>query len=158
MSRTFGRTDGHMVERTDPVYCELFIALCEIFPAYCELYKPSLTLKPNPFYKLSNNFHANLYVFKPVQYGFAWLRLLRYSDVIIVYSNCEEQPSTSIHYQGKTTIIKTALKHRQEKEAYHLLDRPGQVVLAQLRSAHNRLNAHMHMKLKLVPFPNVSLW
>ena len=49
MSRTFGRTDGHMVERTDPVYCELFIALCEIFPAYCELYKPSITLKPNPF-------------------------------------------------------------------------------------------------------------
>ena len=25
----------------------------------------------------------------------------------------EEQPSTSIHYQEKTTIIKTALKHRQ---------------------------------------------
>ena len=33
----------------------------------------------------------------------------------------EEQPSTSIHYQEKTTIIKTALKPRQEKDAYHLL-------------------------------------
>ena len=60
----------------------------------------------------------------------------------------EEQPSISIHYQEKTTIIKTALKPRQEKDAYHLLDRPGQVVLARLRSGHNRLNAHMHRKLK----------
>ena len=34
------------------------------------------------------------------------------------------------------------------KDAYHLLDRPGQVVLARLRSGHNRLNAHMHRKLK----------
>ena len=37
----------------------------------------------------------------------------------------EEQPSTSIHYQEKTTIIKTALKPRKEKDAYHLLARPG---------------------------------
>ena len=60
----------------------------------------------------------------------------------------KEQPSASIHYQEKTTIIKTALKLRQEKDAYHLLDRPGQMVLARLRSDHNRLNAHMHRKLK----------
>ena len=63
----------------------------------------------------------------------------------------KEQPSTSIHYQEKNTIIKTALKHRKAKDAYHLLDRPGQVVLARLRSGHNRLNAHMHRKL--VPSP-----
>ena len=60
----------------------------------------------------------------------------------------EEQPSTSLDYQEKTTIIKTALKPRQEKDAYHLLDRPCHVVLARLRSGHNRLNAHMHRKLK----------
>ena len=65
----------------------------------------------------------------------------------------EEQPSTSIHYQEKATIIKTALKPRQEKDAYNLLDRPGQVVLTRLRSGHNRLNANMHRKLKIVPFP-----
>ena len=41
----------------------------------------------------------------------------------------EEQPSTSIHYQENTTIIKTALNPRQEKDAYHLLDRLSQVVL-----------------------------
>ena len=61
--------------------------------------------------------------------------------------------STSIHYQEKTTIIKTALKPRQEKDSYQLLDRPGQVVLARLRSGHNSLNAHMHRKLKIVPSP-----
>ena len=65
----------------------------------------------------------------------------------------EEQPSTSIHYQERTTIVKTALKPRQEKDAYHLLDRPGQVVLARLRSGHNRLNAHMYRKLKFRPSP-----
>ena len=65
----------------------------------------------------------------------------------------EEQPTTSIHYQEKTTIIKAALKPRQEKDAYHLFDRPGQVVLARLRSGHNRLNTHMHRELKIVPSP-----
>ena len=65
----------------------------------------------------------------------------------------EEQPSTSIHYQEKTTIIKTALLPRQEKDTYHILDRPGHVVLTRLRSGHNRPNAHMYRKLKFVPSP-----
>ena len=64
-----------------------------------------------------------------------------------------EQALTSIYYQEKTTIIKTALKPRQEKDAYHLLDRPGQVVLARLCFGHNMLNAHMHRKLNIVPSP-----
>jgi len=65
----------------------------------------------------------------------------------------EEQPSISIHYQVQTTIIKTGLQPTQEKDACHLLDRPGHVVLERLRSGHNRLNAHMHRKLKVVPSP-----
>ena len=60
-------------------------------------------------------------------------------------------PRLKVHYQEKTTIIKTALKRRHEKDAYHFLDRPGQVTLARLYSGHNRLNAHMHRKLKIVP-------
>ena len=68
----------------------------------------------------------------------------------------EEQPSTSIHYQEKTTIIKPALKPRQAKDAYHLLDRPGLVVLVRLRSGHNMLNAHVHRKIKIVPSPTCS--
>ena len=87
--------------------------------------------------------------------------IILYNKVLLIFKpllclsnhSLEEQPSTSIHYQEKTTIIKTALKPRKEKDAYHLLDRPGQVVLTRLRSGHNRLNAHMHRKLKLVPSP-----
>ena len=45
------------------------------------------------------------------------------------------------------------METRQEKDAYHLLDRPGQVVVARLRSGHNRLNTHMHRKLKFVSCP-----
>ena len=75
------------------------------------------------------------------------------ADQLATYGAQEEQPSTSIHYQEKTTIIKTTLKPRQEKDAYHLLDMLGQVVLARLRSGHNRLNAHMQRKLKIVPSP-----
>jgi len=75
------------------------------------------------------------------------------ADQLSTYGAQEEQPSNSIHYQEKTTIIKTALKPRQEKDAYHLLDMLGQVVLARLRSGHNRLNAHMQRKLKIVPSP-----
>ena len=75
------------------------------------------------------------------------------SDQLAKCGAQEEQPSTSIHYLEKTTIIKTALKPSQENDAYHLLDRPGQVVFARLRSGHNRLNAHMHRKLKVYPSP-----
>ena len=37
--------------------------------------------------------------------------------------------------------------------AYHHLDRHGQVVLARLRSGHNKLNAHIHRTLNIVPSP-----
>jgi len=64
-----------------------------------------------------------------------------------------EQPNASVSYQEKVTIIKTLMKPRQEKDAYHLLDRPDQVKMVRLRSGHNRLNAHMYKKFKLVPSP-----
>ena len=80
-------------------------------------------------------------------------RMAKYRWLQVSRLSVEEQPSTSIHYQEKTTIIQTALIPRKEKDAYHLLDRPGHVVLARLRSGHNRLNVHMHRKLKIVPSP-----
>jgi len=39
----------------------------------------------------------------------------------------------------------------QEKGAYHILSRPEQVIMVRLRIEHNRWNAHMHKKLKMVP-------
>jgi len=64
-----------------------------------------------------------------------------------------EQPNTSVSYSEKVAIIKTLMRPRQEKDAYHQLSRPEQVVIVRLRSGHNRLNAHMYRKYKLVPSP-----
>ena len=70
----------------------------------------------------------------------------------------EEQPSTSIHYQEKTTIIKTALKPRQEKDAYHLLDRPGHVVFGTTAFRPQKAQRTHAQETKIRSFPNVSLW
>ena len=42
---------------------------------------------------------------------------------------------------------------RSQRDDYHLLSREQQVVLVRLRAGHNRLNSHMHRKLKLAPSP-----
>ena len=54
---------------------------------------------------------------------------------------------------GKDHHHQNSAETQRGEGCYHLLDRPGQVVLAQLRSGHNRLNAHMHRKLKIGPSP-----
>lgn len=64
-----------------------------------------------------------------------------------------EQPDNQVTYKEKATIIKALTKTRQEADAYHMLNRPEQVVMVRLRSGHNRLNAHMCRKYKLVPSP-----
>ena len=61
--------------------------------------------------------------------------------------------NNQLPFPEKNNIVKTALKPRQEKDAYRLLDRPSHAVLARLRSGHNRFNAHMYRKLKFVPCP-----
>ena len=42
---------------------------------------------------------------------------------------------------------------RSQRDDYHLLSREQQVVLVRLRTGHNRLNSHMHSKLKLASSP-----
>ncbi|XP_052253046.1 uncharacterized protein LOC127859587 [Dreissena polymorpha] len=64
-----------------------------------------------------------------------------------------EQPNTQVSYREKVTIIKAITRPQQEQDAYHLLNRAEQVVMVRLRSGHNRLNAHMYRKYKLVPSP-----
>ena len=65
----------------------------------------------------------------------------------------KEQLNADVSYQEKVTIIKTLMRPRQEKDAFHQLSRPEQVIMVRLRSGHNRLNAHMYRKFKLVPAP-----
>ena len=64
-----------------------------------------------------------------------------------------EQPDVQVSYKEKVTIIKALTKPRIPPDAYHLLNRAEQVVMVRLRSGHNRLNAHMHKRYKLVPSP-----
>ena len=51
------------------------------------------------------------------------------------------------------TIIKSLYKPSQKKDAYHQLSRTEQVILFRLRTGHNRLNKHLHRKLRVVPSP-----
>ncbi|XP_052280746.1 uncharacterized protein LOC127878267 [Dreissena polymorpha] len=64
-----------------------------------------------------------------------------------------EQPNTQVTYREKVSIIKAITRPQQEQDAYHLLNRAEQVVMVRLRSGHNRLNAHLYRKCKLVPSP-----
>ena len=64
-----------------------------------------------------------------------------------------EQPEVCVSYKEKTTIIKSLTRPRQEADAYHLLSRAEQVTMVRLRSGHNKLNAHMYKKYRLVPSP-----
>ena len=54
-------------------------------------------------------------------------------------------------YQGKATITKALIMPSQEKDAYHLLSKPEQVIMMRQRTGNNRLNAHMYKQLKMVP-------
>ena len=66
------------------------------------------------------------------------------------------QTEEVMSYHEKKTIIKSIFRKAPKKDDYHLLCREDQVIILRLRTGHNRLNAHMHRKLKLVPTPACS--
>ena len=51
----------------------------------------------------------------------------------------------------KKTIIKNMFLVKKIHDDHHKLDRAGQVILIRLRMGHNRRNAYMNKKMKLVP-------
>jgi hypothetical protein len=51
------------------------------------------------------------------------------------------------------TKRKALTKQRQELDAYHSLNPPEHVMMVRLRSGHNRLNAHLNKKYRLVQLP-----
>ena len=53
----------------------------------------------------------------------------------------------------KRRLIRALTKPKLQRDDYHLLSRKQQVILVRLRTGHNRLNSHMHHKLKLAPSP-----
>ena len=62
-----------------------------------------------------------------------------------------QQENLPITIKQKKTIIKNMIRVKTIHDDYHKLDRAGQVILLRLRTGHNRLNAHMYKKMKLVP-------
>ena len=62
-----------------------------------------------------------------------------------------EQHANNVSFSEKNILIRALKMPRSQRDDYHLLSRKQQVVLVRLRTGHNRLNSHMHGKLKLVP-------
>ena len=67
-----------------------------------------------------------------------------------------DQPDNSISFSEMKSIIRALSTPPRSRDDYHLLTREQQSVLVRLRTGHNRLNAHMHRKMKLVPSPTCS--
>ena len=53
----------------------------------------------------------------------------------------------------KMKSIKSLFRTPQQNDSYHQLSRAEQVVIFRLRTGHNRLNQHLHRKLRVVPSP-----
>ena len=64
-----------------------------------------------------------------------------------------KQPTHPFTHEEKKTVVKSLMKPKTTRDDYHLLDRWEQVIIFRLRTGHNRLNYHMHTKLKLSPSP-----
>ena len=62
-----------------------------------------------------------------------------------------EQPVANVSYQEKAISTKALMMPSQEKDAYHLLSRPEQVIMVILRPGNNQWNARMYTNLKMVP-------
>ena len=53
------------------------------------------------------------------------------------------QPGANVSYQEQATITKAFMTPSQEKDAI--------MIMVRLRTAHTRLNAHMHTTIEMVP-------
>ena len=62
-----------------------------------------------------------------------------------------EHLANNVSFSEKKTLVRVLTMPRSQRDDYHLLSRKQQVVLVRLRAGHNRLNSHMHGKLKLAP-------
>ena len=66
----------------------------------------------------------------------------------------EENSMTTMSASVKRRLSSEQLtKPKLQRDDYHLLSRKQQVILVRFCTGHNRLNSHMHRKLKLAPSP-----
>ena len=59
----------------------------------------------------------------------------------------------SVSFSEKKTLIRALTMSKLQQDDYHLLSRKQQFILVRHRTGHNRMNSHMHRKLKLAPSP-----
>ena len=65
-----------------------------------------------------------------------------------------KQHSNNVSFSKQKTLIRALTMPRSQRDDYHLLRLGQQIVLVRLRTGHNRLNSHMHSKLKLASSPS----
>ena len=75
------------------------------------------------------------------------------ADILAKEGARGEQHVNNVSFSEKKTLIRALTKPKLQRDDYHLLSRKQQVILVRLRTGHNRLNSHMHSKLKLAPSP-----
>ena len=73
------------------------------------------------------------------------------ADELAIRGHSMQQENLSITIEQKKTITKNMFQFKMIHDDYHKLDRAGPVIQIRLRTWHNRLNAHMNKKMKLVP-------
>ena len=72
---------------------------------------------------------------------------------ILAKEGAREQHANNVSFSEKKTLIRALKMPKSQRDDYHLLSRKQQVILVRLRTGHNRLNSHIHRKLKLEPSP-----
>ena len=60
-----------------------------------------------------------------------------------------EQHNNNVSFSENKRLIRVLIMPRSLRDDHHLLSREQQIVLVRLRTGDNRLNSHMHSKLKL---------
>ena len=75
------------------------------------------------------------------------------ADILAKEGAGGEQHANNVSFSEQKTLIRALTMPRSQRDDYHLLSQGQQVVLVRLRTGHNRLNSHMHRKLKLAPSP-----
>ena len=75
------------------------------------------------------------------------------ADILAKEGARGEQHVNNVSFSEKKTLIRALTKPKLQRDDYHLLSWKQQVILVRLCTGHNRLNSHMHRKLKLAPSP-----
>ena len=78
------------------------------------------------------------------------------ADILAKEGAGGEQHTNNVSFSEKKTLIRVLIMPRSQRDDYHLLSWNQQVVLVRLHTGHNRLNSHMHGKLKLESSPTCT--